>query len=78
MTARGFELEVTGFGGGFVASSEAVSGGDKFDGRAEGFVVVVLDEGDDDTIGLFASSGSILADGIDQKGLVPALDLPPA
>ncbi|MBK7759851.1 MAG: hypothetical protein IPI35_26305 [Deltaproteobacteria bacterium] len=77
MTARGFELEVTGFGGGFVASSEAVSG--VTSSMAERRVlVVVLDEGDDDTIGLFASSGSILADGIDQKGLVPALDLPPA
>jgi hypothetical protein len=75
LLAGGFELEVARLVDGLVASGEAVCGGDVVDGGVEAFVVVVLDEGGDDTIGLFAGAGCLLADGVGLEGLVPTLDL---
>ena len=54
-----------------------VGGGDGFDGGTETFLVIVLDEGSDDTIGFFACTRRLLADGVRLKGLVPTLELPP-
>ena len=67
----GFELEVARFVDGLVASSETVGGGNGFDGGVEAFEVVVLDEGGDDTIGLFACAGRLFADGVGLEGPVP-------
>ncbi len=75
MTTGGFQPEITRFIDGLVASGEAVGGGDSFNGGVEAFVGVLRDLGDDDTNGLFASAGSLRADGFGLKGLVPALDL---
>ena len=77
LLAGGFELDVACLVDGLVACGEAVCGGDVVDGGVEAFVVVVLDEGGDDTIGLFACAGCLLADGVGFEGLVPTLDLPP-
>jgi hypothetical protein len=71
----GFELKVARFVDGLEVSGEAVCGGDVVDGGVEVFVVVVLDEGGDGKIGLFAGAGCLLANGVGLEGLVPTLDL---
>ena len=57
------------------AAREAVGGGNVVDGRVEAVVVVVLDEGGHDAMGLFDGRGRLHADGVGLERSVPAFDL---